>query len=86
MTLTGLGVLYQSLIFQAAPEATGLAMSIYAIFFNLGVGGGAFIGGRLFGNFSVAATTTGGALLIVLALVIFLGAWRFRSSGPDDVF
>lgn len=86
LILTGLGVLYQSLIFQAAPEATDLAMSIYAIFFNLGIGGGAFIGGLIFENLSVAATSTGGAILISLALVIFLGGRRFQASGPGDAF
>lgn len=84
VALTGLGVLYQSLIFQAAPEATDLAMSIYAIFFNLGIGGGAFIGGLIFENFSVEATTLGGAALIALALLIFSSPRRRPSGGAFE--
>ncbi len=81
--LSGFTVLFQFQLFQAAPEATELAMSIYAVFFNLGIGGGAALGGHLFHHFDITAVPFGGAALTGLALLIF-GATRKCGSRPTD--
>ena len=78
--LSGAGILFQSAIFKTAPEATDLGMSLYAVFFNLGIGGGAFIGGRVFEHFSLSAVTPGGAVFQILALLAFALSWRRRGG------
>lgn len=70
--MSGVGILYQSVLFKTAPEATDLGMAIFAVFFNLGIGGGALVGGRIFEHYSITAAFKGGAVFMAAALAVYL--------------
>lgn len=63
--------LLQTRLLQAAPpERRDAASALYTTAFNVGIGGGALLGGVLFGAFGVAAVPLAYALLLVAASVI----------------
>ncbi len=71
-------VLMQSEVFKAAPEATDLAMSLYAIFFNAGLGLGAMLGGAAFNWLGLGSITYVGAAFAGLA---GLAHWLSKPHG-----
>ena len=67
-----------------SPEATTVAVSIYSSIFNIGIGGGAFVGGMVINDYSLAAVGyVGGAIAVVamlFALKRLLPAFKDRSA------
>lgn len=72
MAVTAYNVAMQSeLIDHARPEATSVAMSIYSGIFNLGIGGGALLGGVVCSNVSVAYIGIAGGILAVVTFLFW---------------
>lgn len=69
-TATAYNVAMQSnMILVTTPESTPVAMSIFSGIFNLGIGSGAFFGGTICTNFSIAYIGFAGGLLAIAALI-----------------
>lgn len=78
----GFGITMMNLVFQAElmnaeKEATTVAMSLYSGLFNLGIGAGAFIGGRVCDSVGVGAVGWFGA---AIALVGTFLVFRYLSA------
>lgn len=66
----GLAVGLQTRVLALAPEAPDLASALFAGSFNLGIGGGALLGGAIFATLGLAHTASVGAGLAILAVVV----------------
>lgn len=63
---------FQSEIIRNAPKGTAVAMSIYSGIYNIGIGGGALIGGYVCSGISISCIGyVGGAIALVAALICF---------------
>lgn len=63
---------FQSEIIRNAPKGTAVAMSIYSGIYNIGIGGGALIGGYVCSGISISCVGyVGGAIAFVAALICF---------------
>ena len=63
---------FQSEIIRNAPKGTSVAMSIYSGIYNIGIGGGALIGGYVCSGISISCIGyVGGAIALVAALICF---------------
>ncbi len=70
--MTAVCMAFQTVVLNAAPDAADIAASLYSGIFNIGIGGGAFMGSALsqaFGFESVAYA--GGAIVCVPVLLCF---------------
>jgi DHA1 family inner membrane transport protein len=63
-------LLQTRLLQAAAPDRRDAASALYTTAFNIGIGGGALVGGLLFGAFGVASIPIAFVLMAVLAIVI----------------
>lgn len=69
ISITAFNLAFQALVIQLAPEATAIAMSIYSGIYNVGIGGGALIGGCTCTHLSITwIGYVGGAISFVAAL------------------
>lgn len=69
LSLTMFNIAFQNEIILFAPDNQAVAMSIYSGIFNLGIGGGAFVGGMVCRhNAMFAIGYAGGAIALVAAL------------------
>ena len=70
-----------------SPQATTVAVSIYSSIFNIGIGGGAFVGGMVINDYSLSAVGyVGGAIAVVamlFALKRLLPAFKYRSAWAE---
>ncbi|ULJ59563.1 sugar transporter [Wielerella bovis] len=88
----GIGISCLSLAMTArvlsyAPDATDVAASIFSGIYNIGIGGGALIGGMVMRNAQLGLGAIGwvGALLGALALSIFIIiSIKYRHTAPND--
>lgn len=63
---------FQSEIIRNAPKGTAVAMSIYSGIYNIGIGGGALIGGYVCSGISISCIGyVGGAIALVAAIICF---------------
>ena len=63
---------FQSEIIRNAPKGTAVAMSIYSGIYNIGIGGGALIGGYVCSGISISGIGyVGGAIALVAAIICF---------------
>lgn len=63
---------FQSEIIRNAPKGTAVAMSIYSGIYNIGIGGGALIGGYACSGISISCIGyVGGAIALVAAIICF---------------
>ena len=69
-----LGLTLQTKIIQLAPDATDIAMSIYSGIFNVGIGGGAFLGGLTVSqrNLNDIGWVGGWVALLAVCIVLLL--------------
>ena len=62
-------LVFQSEIIQIMPESTAIAMSVYSGIYNVGIGGGALVGGLVCSRLSISLIGyVGGAIAFVAAL------------------
>lgn len=61
---------FQSEIIQNAPQGTAVAMSIYSGIYNVGIGGGALIGGYVCSGLSISWIGYAGGIIALIAAVI----------------
>ena len=73
----GMGIIAMSLALQAktlslASDATDVAMAIYSGLYNVGIGGGALLGGMVTAHFGLSYIGIVGGLLAVIATLFAL--------------
>ena len=70
-----LGMVFQSEVIRNVPKGTSVAMSIYSGIFNVGIGGGALIGGLVCSGINVGAIGYIGGIISIaacLACIMYL--------------
>lgn len=67
LAITAYNLVYQYEIIKFAPNTTAIAMSIYSGIYNLGIGGGAIVGGLVIDNISIAYTGFVGCVFLIVA-------------------
>lgn len=82
---TALPVILQSAILRVAPQARDAASAVYVVSFQIGIGGGALLGERLYGAGRLPALPALGAGLALAAGVLVLAARRtFPAHHPEE--
>ena len=78
--ITAYNLAYQYEIIRFAPQSTAIAMSIYSGIYNLGIGGGAMVGGKVIDNLGIKYIgMVGGAICLVGGIfVLFYLIPRFK--------
>ncbi|MCO6547968.1 MAG: sugar transporter [Gilliamella sp.] len=71
LSITIIGMVMQSKVIDAAPDATDIATSVYSGIFNIGIGGGAFIGSKVLILLSIDYIGYVGACFVIIALLLF---------------
>jgi MFS transporter, DHA1 family, L-arabinose/isopropyl-beta-D-thiogalactopyranoside export protein len=71
ISITIIGMVMQSKVIDAAPDATDIATSVYSGIYNIGIGGGAFIGSKVLILLSIGDIGFVGAIFVVIALLLF---------------
>lgn len=71
MSITVISMVMQSKVIDAAPDATDVATAVYSGIYNIGIGGGAFIGSRVLIVLSMADIGFIGAAFVFVALLLF---------------
>ncbi|MFQ1016569.1 sugar transporter [Gilliamella sp. Occ3-1] len=71
LSITIIGMVMQSKVIDAAPDATDIATSVYSGIFNIGIGGGAFIGSKVLILLSIDYIGYVGACFVLIALLLF---------------
>lgn len=69
VSVTLFNLIFQSEIIRQAPEATAVAMSVYSGIYNVGIGGGALVGGIVCADLSVGCVGYVGGAIGLAALV-----------------
>lgn len=80
-----LGLSLQMQVLHGAGDDKDVAMSIFSAIFNVGIGGGALIGGLVLAKFGLSAIGMAGAMILVVAMVVFGGmrGVEGRKLAPD---
>lgn len=71
LSITIIGMVMQSKVIDAAPDATDIATSVYSGIYNIGIGGGAFIGSKVLILLSTGDIGFVGAIFVIIALLLF---------------
>ncbi|NUF50026.1 sugar transporter [Gilliamella sp. ESL0250] len=71
LSITIIGMVMQSKVIDAAPDATDIATSVYSGIYNIGIGGGAFIGSKVLILLSTEDIGFVGAVFVIIALLFF---------------
>lgn len=74
-----LGLSLQMQVLHGAGDDKDVAMSIFSAIFNVGIGGGALIGGLVLAKFGLSAIGMAGAMILLVAMVVF-GAKMKKSA------
>ncbi|WP_200827331.1 MFS transporter [Thermomonospora echinospora] len=72
----------QARVMEVAPGSTDIASAGTSAAFNIGIGGGALVGGLLLPWLGVRATALGGALLVACALAVLAAESRIAARAP----
>jgi MFS transporter, DHA1 family, L-arabinose/isopropyl-beta-D-thiogalactopyranoside export protein len=70
-SITIIGMVMQSKVIDAAPDATDIATSVYSGIYNIGIGAGAFVGSNVLTILSRVDIGFVGAIFTIMALFIF---------------
>ena len=76
IAITIFGMLMQSKVIEVAPDATDIATAIYSGIYNIGIGGGALVGGQVIQHLNMQKIGYFGAGFILVALILFV--WMSR--------
>lgn len=77
--------LYQSRILVLSPShKRDLSSAIYSSCFNVGIGGGSFVGGILLDRAGIMTLPTTFLIFMSIAIVAALGAWRLLANGRQQ--
>lgn len=71
LAITIIGMVMQSKVIDVAPDATDIATSVYSGIYNIGIGGGAFVGSQVLVKLSTDYIGLVGAIFVILALLLF---------------
>ncbi len=80
------GLLMQSRILGLARDATDVAMSVYSGLYNVGIGGGALLGGIVTHRYGLRWIGAWGSVLAVAGLLLYVGVavWVVRKGRESD--
>ncbi|WP_057914978.1 hypothetical protein [Peribacillus muralis] len=70
-----------------APEASGIVLSLFSTFLQLGTAAGAGIGGLVVGGLSIQSISLLGAASVVIAIILLavsLGLFRSTAKGISN--
>nr|WP_313092801.1 sugar transporter [Moraxella sp. CTOTU48268] len=70
--ITAISLAFQLRVLQLAPNATDVAMSIFSGIYNIGIGGGAFVGGLVIASLGLAMVGYVGAGIALIAMVCLM--------------
>lgn len=76
MVITLISMLLQSKVLEKAPDAPDIGIAIFSGVFNIGIGGGALLGGQMIQQVGLANISYVGAALAMLAVLGFF--WKAR--------
>lgn len=71
LAITIIGMVMQSKVIAVAPDATDIATSVYSGIYNIGIGGGAFVGSQVLTILSTYYIGFIGSIFIFIALLLF---------------
>ena len=71
LAITIIGMVMQSKVIDAAPDAADIATSVYSGIYNIGIGGGAFVGSQVLVYLSTHYIGFVGAIFVIIALILF---------------
>lgn len=72
LSITVISMVMQIRIIDAAPDATDVATSVYSGIYNIGIGSGAFIGGKVIIYLSINDIGFVGAIFTFIGLLLFI--------------
>ena len=72
LAITAISLALQLRVLQLAPNATDVAMSIFSGIYNIGIGGGAFVGGLVIASLGLAMVGYVGAGIALIAMVCLM--------------
>lgn len=82
MGISGLSLCMAMRVLQAAPDATDVATAIYSGIYNIGIGGGALLGGMVMQQYGLTSLGYVGAALAMVGLGIFVCTQYRNKSSP----
>ncbi|OTQ69077.1 sugar transporter [Gilliamella apis] len=71
LAITIIGMVMQSKVIDTAPDAADIATSVYSGIYNIGIGGGAFVGSQVLVYLSTHYIGFVGAIFVIIALILF---------------
>lgn len=75
-------LVFQTRVLNLAPDAADVAVSIYSGTFNIGIGGGALLGSRVYADLGLSSIGYAGALFMALAALVCMLPWIVRRFMP----
>ena len=72
LAITAISLALQLRVLQLAPNATDVAMSIFSGIYNIGIGGGAFVGGLVIASLGLTMVGYVGAGIALIAMVCLM--------------
>ncbi len=73
--MTAVCMAFQTMLLNAAPDAADIAASLYSGIFNIGIGGGAFLGSRILSASGYEPIVWTGASIVALSALSTLFVW-----------
>ena len=74
--MTAVCMAFQTMLLNAAPDAADIAASLYSGIFNIGIGGGAFIGSGILSASGYEPIAYAGAAIVAVSAISTLIVWR----------
>lgn len=86
IVMTILAMILQNKVLETASDAPDIAMAMFSGIYNIGIGGGALLGGQVILHFGLNFIGYIGSILIIIALILFfsVGQRLWAQSKPHD--